>query len=201
MARERAPTPNNLPANLTTFVGREREIAEVTRLLAAARLVTLTGTGGCGKSRLAVEVARGLQRDFPDGVRAVELAALSEATLVPYAVAGVLEVPEHPGTPMVATLGRASRAKTLLLVLDNCEHLRAACAHLADALLRECPNLRILATSRAPLGVPGETIWRVPSMSLPDVHRLPPPDDLGRYESIRLFAERAGSNAPIASPG
>src|SRR2546422_7723800 len=109
MARVRAPTPNNLPANLTTFVGREREIAEVTRLLAAARLVTLTGTGGCGKSRLAVEAARGLQRDFPDGVRAVELAALSEATLVPYAVAGVLEVPEHPGTPMVATLGRASR--------------------------------------------------------------------------------------------
>src|SRR5207302_2468564 len=102
--------------------------------------------------------------------------------------------------PMVATLGRASRAKTLLLVLDNCEYLRAACAHLADALLRECPNLRILATSRAPLGVPGETIWRVPSMSLPDVHRLPPPDDLGRYESIRLFAERAGSNAPGFRP-
>src|SRR2546427_12280461 len=196
MGRGRDPAAENLPANLTSFVGREREIAEVTRLLADARLVTLTGTGGCGKSRLAVEVARGLQGDFPDGVWAVELAALSEATLVPHAAGAVLAGPQHPGTPMAARLGKALRAKTILLVLDNCEHLRAACAHLADALLRECPGLRILTTSREPLGVPGETTWRVPSLSSPNPRQLPPAAHLTQFESVRLFAQRAAEAMP-----
>ncbi len=195
MANARTPA-HNLPANLTSFIGREREIAEVARLLGGTRLLTLTGTGGCGKSRLAVEVTRGLLGNFPDGAWVVELAALTDASLVPHTVGVALEVPERPDLPMAAALGKALRTKTLLLILDNCEHLREASALLADGLLRDCPGLRILTTSREPLGVPGETVWRVPSLALPDTQHLPSPEQLTRFESVRLFFDRAAAYMP-----
>jgi len=195
MATGPSATPNNLPANLTSFVGREREIAEIRRLVAKARLLTLTGPGGCGKSRLAIEVARGMLSDFPDGARVVELAPLFDPMLVPQAVAAVVGVQEQSGESMIATVGNALRAKTLLLVLDNFEHLRAACAPVANALLQNCPSLRILATSREPLGVPGETIWRVPPLSLPEMGRLQSLDEIARVEAVRLFVERGTAHS------
>src|SRR5262249_2794668 len=144
---------HNLPLPLTSFVGRGRELAEVGRLLAAERLVTLTGAGGVGKTRLALRAAAdGLDR-FPDGVWLVDLAPLADGALVPQAVAAAVGVREAPGRPLVATVTDALRPRRLLLVLDNCEHLLDACARLADALLRACPHLRVLATSREALGV------------------------------------------------
>ncbi len=196
MAALRDAAPNNLPADLTSFVGRRRELAEVARLLAGCRLLTLTGEGGCGKSRLALAAGRAVLNRFVDGAWVVELAALSDATLVPQAIAKALDVPEQPHVPMAGTLGRALRSKVMVLILDNCEHLLVACAQLADALLRECPGLRILVTSREPLGVPGETTWRVPSLSMPDPQQLPPHDQLVEFEAVRLFADRARSMRP-----
>lgn len=192
----RQPRLNNLPANLTSFVGRNREVAEVARLLRAAPLVSLTGSGGCGKSRLAVEVGRVLLKEFHHGVWLVELAAVSDSGAVPHAIAAALDVSEQPGVPMLATLEAALRSRALLLLLDNCEHLRNACGGAAAALLRECPGLRILVTSREPLGNPGEMIWTVPSLSFPDARHLPPLASLAQYGAVRLFAERAASSKP-----
>ena len=192
---EHAP-PNNLPVPLTSFVGREREVAEVRRLLGGTRMLTLTGAGGCGKSRLALEVARTLRADFPDGVWIVELAALSDAGLVPHAVAAALGVKEQAHRAVVESLARAFRTRALLLVLDNCEHLLTACAGLTGTLLQDCSGLRILATSREPLGVPGETIWRVPSLAGPDPLHLPSVDRLAQFEAVRLFVERTAAVRP-----
>ena len=188
--------PNNLPVQLTSFVGREREKAEVKRLLSTTRFLTLTGSGGAGKTRLALQVAAEVLRDFPDGVWLVELAALSDPSLVPKAVASALDVPEQPGQGLTETLVGFLRGKSVLIILDNCEHLVAACADLTTALLRACPNLRILATSRETLGVTGETTWRVPSLSVPDPQRLPPLDRFTEYEAVRLFIDRAVASAP-----
>ena len=187
---------NNLPIQLTSFIGRVREIAEAKMLIRAARLVTLTGSGGAGKTRLALQVAADVVEDYPDGVWLAELAPLADPALVPKTVASALSVPEQPGREMTETLVDALRSKTLLLVLDNCEHLLAACADLAAAVLRACPQVRFLATSREGLGVPGETLWRVPSLSLPDARRLPTPEDLVLYEAVRLFVDRATATAP-----
>jgi predicted ATPase/two-component SAPR family response regulator len=179
---------------LTSFIGREREMSEVNELLVdKTRLLTLTGPGGCGKTRLALAVANDLVEEFEDGVWLVELASLSDPALVPQAVASALGVREQPRRPMTETLLDHLRPKKLLLVLDNCEHLIGACAGLADGLLRACPELRILATSREPLRIDGETVWLVPSLSLPDPRHRPPVDELPRYEAVRLFAERAGA--------
>lgn len=188
--------PNNLPCSLTSFVGRKREIAEVCGLLGGTRLLTLTGAGGCGKSRLALEVARARLAGFPNGVWIVEFAALSDAGLVPHAVAAALGITEHADRTATDTLAGSLREKTLLLVLDNCEHLVSACADLTGTLLLECPGLRILATSREPLGTPGETLWRVPSLAVPDLLHLPPLDRLTQFEAVRLFAERAAAARP-----
>jgi predicted ATPase/DNA-binding CsgD family transcriptional regulator len=196
MADSRNVTPGNLPASLTSFIGREREIGEIVRFIAECRLLTLTGEGGCGKSRLALETARVVLEQFADGAWIVELAALSDVGLVPQAVAKALKVPEQARIPMSETLARALRPRVMLLVLDNCEHLLGACAQLANDLLRECPGLHMLATSREPLGVPGEMLWRVPSLSMPDLGHLPPPDQLGQFEAARLFAERARNMRP-----
>lgn len=188
--------PNNLPRQLTSFIGREREMAEVKRMLTTTRLLTLSGAGGSGKTRLALQVAAELLEEFTNGVWLVELAALSDPALVPQAVVSALGLREEPGRPLLTTLTDYLRSKTLLLVLDNCEHLVAACAQLAEALLRVSPNLRILATTREVLGIAGETVWRVPSLSLPDLRRLPAFEQLTQYEAVRLFVERAMISRP-----
>jgi predicted ATPase/DNA-binding SARP family transcriptional activator/DNA-binding CsgD family transcriptional regulator len=191
---------HNLPTQRTSFVGREREMVELKRALAMTRLLTLTGGGGSGKTRLALEVGRDLVGAFPDGVWLVELAPLSEEALVPQAVAKAVKVPEQPGHPLTEALVDDMRQKKLLLVLDNCEHLIEAAAHLADALLSSCPLLRVVATSREALGVEGELVWRVDPLSVPDadpsVHRAPVAGELGRYDAVRLLVERARLHSP-----
>jgi non-specific serine/threonine protein kinase len=191
-----ASPPNNLPLELSSFVGREKEVAEVKRLLEDTRLLTLTGSGGCGKTRLAVAAADELLERFEDGVWMVELAPLADPSLVPQAVASVLDAREQPGCSLTETLSNNLRYKRMLLVLDNCEHLVEACAALAEALLHSCPELRVLATSREALGITGEVAWVVPSLALPDLRRLPDTESLPRYEAARLFVERAAAVKP-----
>ena len=164
---------------------------EVKRELAMTRLMTLTGAGGSGKTRLALEVARDLIDAYPDGVWLVELAPLSEDILVPKAVAEVLEVSERPGEPLTDTLADVLGSRQLLLVADNCEHLIGAAAGLVDKLLDSCPRARILATSREALGVEGESRWPVPSLFVPEHRHEPSSEELEGYESVRLFVERA----------
>jgi predicted ATPase/DNA-binding CsgD family transcriptional regulator len=188
--------PNNLPLQLSSFVGREREMAQVKELLAGNRLLTLTGPGGSGKTRLALAVAREVAETFEDGAWLVELAPLSDPELVPQAVASVLGVRETPGIALVDSLRAHLEPRRILLMLDNCEHLVDACASLAEILLRHCPNLRVLATSRETLGVVGETLLVVPPLSLPDPRRLPAVDGLPDYEAARLFVDRAGAVRP-----
>jgi predicted ATPase/DNA-binding CsgD family transcriptional regulator len=195
-ARTPEQPPHNLPLELSSFVGREKELAEVERLLEHARLLTLTGSGGCGKTRLALAVARGSLEGFEDGVWLVELAPLADPFLVPQVVASTLGVSEEPGRSLTETLSDYLASKNALLVLDNCEHLVEACAELAEALLRFCPGLGVLATSREALGITGEVAWPVPSLSLPDVRRLPDIESMPRYESARLFVERAAAVKP-----
>src|SRR5262249_23472187 len=150
---------HNLPAQWTSFVGREGEMAEVKRLLGTTRLLTLTGAGGCGKTRLALQVAADLVEEHVHGVWLVELAGLSDPARVPQAVAAALGVREEPNRPLTTTLIGSLRPKSPLLLLDNCEHLLSACAQLAEGLLRGCPQLRILTTSREGLGIAGETTF------------------------------------------
>ena len=197
-AEAAALVPNNLPVSLTSFVGRKGEMEEVARLLGSARLVTLLGSGGCGKTRLAIQVARNLLESLPDGAWVVELAALSDPSLVPQSVAMALGLREESGRPLVEMVAEHLASKTLLLVLDNCEHVAAACASLVPALLVAAPGIRILATSRQGLGVPGETLWRIPSLSVPDPGGAPlGRQAVSRYESVRLFLERAS----VVQPG
>ncbi len=187
---------NNLPLQLTSFIGREREVAETKRLLSTTRLVTLTGPGGAGKTRLALQVAADLLPAFPDGAWLAELAALSDSMLVPRAVAAVFDLRESRSVPLMTSLIRFLKKKNLLLVLDNCEHLIAACAQLVDTLLRASPGLSVVATSREPLVVPGEAILQIPNLTLPDPRRLPPLESLAQFESVRLFVERASAARP-----
>jgi predicted ATPase/DNA-binding SARP family transcriptional activator/DNA-binding CsgD family transcriptional regulator len=181
---------HNLPTPRTSFVGRQREIVESKRELAMTRLLTLTGVGGSGKTRLALEVARDLIGAYPDGVWLVELAPLSEGKLVPQAVARTMRVREQPGRPLIDALTEALHKKSTLLVLDNCEHLTDSVAHLADKLLNSCSQLRVLSTSRKTLEVEGEVVRRISSLSVPDTDRLPAAGELMRYDAVRLFAER-----------
>ena len=190
------PGHHDLPRSLTSFVGREHESLEVKRNLAMTRLLTLMGTGGCGKTRLAVEVARDLSGAYPDGVWLVELADLSEAELVPQAVATILGVREQPDRPLSATLVEALRQRNMLVVMDNCEHLVDASARLVETLLGTCPGLRIMATSREALGVAGEVRWVVPPLSIPDPWPSTEIGELKRSEAVRLFTERARDRFP-----
>jgi class 3 adenylate cyclase len=201
---------HNLPLQPTRFIGREQEMATVRELLAGTRLLTLVGTGGCGKTRLALQVAADQVEAYPDGVWLVELASLQDSTRVAQAVATVVGVREEPGRPLLQTLLEATRGKRLLLLLDNCEHLIEAAASLATELLRSCPHVHLLVTSREGLGIAGETVWRVPSLSVPVGPRAaigesrapdgittgPAPGILTQYESVRLFIDRAVQARP-----
>ena len=188
--------PNNLPVQLTSLVGREREIAETKRLLPTTPLLTLTGSGGCGKTRLALQVAAEVLEGYADGVWFVELAPISDPALVPQRVASALNIQEQPGRSILAALIDHLQPQQVLLVLDNCEHVLSACAQLSNALLRACPRLRILATSREGLGIAGELTYRVPSLSIPDLRVAGPLNGLVQYGAVRLFVERATFASP-----
>jgi len=192
---------HDLPVPLSRFVGREREIARLGRLLASQRLVTLTGVGGVGKSRLALEAASQALKDYPDGVRLVELAPLAAPGAVLQALAATLGVRKPPGRPLLDSVVEWLRPRRILLILDNCEHLIDACATLAATLLRACPRLAILATSREPLRIDGEVVQPVLPLSLPDPRASLPPDELARAEAVRLFVDRAAGreNSPSAA--
>jgi non-specific serine/threonine protein kinase len=182
----------NLPVEITSFVGRESELREVTRLLGATRLLTLVGAGGSGKTRLAVRVATEFLEMYDEGVWLVDLAPLAQPHLVPHAAAAAVGVREQPGQALLETLVDSLRPRQLLLVLDNCEHLIDACAQLTDALLRRCSGVQILATSRQPLGLAGETTWRVPPLRAVNPEHLPAvAGALTQYEAVRLFVDRA----------
>jgi len=185
---------HNLPLTRTSFVGRERERLEVKRLLAMTRLLTLTGVGCCGKTRLGFEVASDLGGAYPDGVWLVELEPLSDPTLIAQAVAQALSVREQPGRVLLETLGDTLRTKKTHLIVDNCEHLMEAVVRIVNALLDSCPDLRILATSRERLDTAGEVNWVVPSLTVPDT--LGPSTSQEAYESVRLFLERARQRDP-----
>lgn len=186
----------NVPTALTSFVGRREEMAEVQRLVLATRLVTLLGSGGVGKSRIAFQVAAELLPDFADGAFVVELGPLSDPALVPQQVLSALGVPEEPGRGHVDTLVASLCPRHLFLVLDGCEHLLWACAELAEALLLSCPKVRVLATSREPLRISGETTWRVPSLAVPDAEAIQLGVDLEKFDAVRLFVDRALQSKP-----
>lgn len=203
MSNRANPPPSNLSAPLSSFIGRQRELAEAARLLAAQRLLTLTGPGGCGKTRLALELARRESGAYPDGAWLVELAALSDPALVPQAAAASLGLSEGSGRPALTTLQEHLRDRRALLLLDNCEHLLEASAQLCAGLLGACPQLRLLATSREPLGVPGESLYTVPPLGLPEPQpwRSPAgePEALAAYrqsEALQLFEARAAAAQP-----
>ena len=195
--------PTNLPTQLTSFIGREKEIAEVIGRLSSSRLLTLTGSGGCGKTRLSLQVAEEVLERYADGVWLVELAGLTDSDLLSQTVAEALKIREKPGEPISKTLITALADKHLLLVLDNCEHLLESSAQLVDSILKSCLKVSVLASSREAMGLAGETAYRVPSMSAPPPEALSGPsrgaeglsarERLQDYESIRLFCERAVS--------
>ncbi|HJT55172.1 MAG TPA: tetratricopeptide repeat protein [Ktedonobacteraceae bacterium] len=189
----------NLPEQLSTFIGRERDLAEIRRLLACTRLLTLTGPGGCGKTRLAIQVATELLESFPGGVWFVELAALSDPELVEQTVASLLGVHEQANRPALLTLLDVIQSQHMLLILDNCEHLLPKCVYLSETLLRHCPHLQILTTSREVFNSTAESTWPVVSLSYPNTSAsltAPSVADLMQYEAIRLFSERAAAVLP-----
>jgi predicted ATPase/class 3 adenylate cyclase len=188
--------PNNLPAQLTSFIGREKEIADVKRELSGHRLVTLTGSGGTGKTRLSLQVAAELLDQFPHGIWFVELAPLSDPELIPQIILATTGLNEQAGKPAVELLKEYLRDKRSLIVLDNCEHLVDASAKVTDILLNAAPELKILASSREALGVRGELSYPVPSLSSPDIKNLPVIEKLSQYEAVRLFIDRASLVSP-----
>jgi predicted ATPase/DNA-binding NarL/FixJ family response regulator len=201
MTTETVLSDGNLPAEPNSFVGRERDLAELARLLGDVRALTLCGPGGIGKTRLALRLACEMVPGFPDGAWLVELADTEDPALVARRVATALGVRDEPDRPLAETLTEALRPRLLLLILDTCEHVVDACAALVQQLLAGCPGLRVIATSREPLRVRGETVWRVPPLALPaapgeftagDL----PDEELAQHEAIRLFADRAAAVRP-----
>jgi predicted ATPase/class 3 adenylate cyclase len=189
-------TPNNLPTQTTTFIGRERELASAVERLQTTRLLTLTGPGGSGKTRLALHLAADLLERYPDGVWLVELAPVTDPADVGPTIAAAAHIGERPGRTTLDTITESLRTRQVLLVLDNCEHLVVACADLADALIRASPRLTIVATSREGLNVPGEALMPVPSLRMPEGDKLPPLDELREYEAISLFVDRCSAFQP-----
>jgi len=185
------PSTTNLPVQFTSFVGRAREVGEVQRLLLGTRLLTLTGTGGTGKTRLALEAAQSARGLYPDGVWLVELAAVRRGEDVVRATAEVFGVREAPGTPLLEAVVRHLGDRRALIVLDNCEHLVDAAAGMVHRLEAACPDIRVLATSRQPLRAPGEVVFRVPSLAIADPDLPLPMAELALVDSVRLFVDRA----------
>ncbi len=192
--RELEATPNNLPQQLTTFIGRERERAEVEELLASTRLLTLLGMGGLGKTRLALQIGAGVMDAYPDGVWFVDLQKIRDGALVADETARVLGVREEPGRPLMQTLCAHLKSRTLLLILDNCEQVIDASADLANAILRSAPNVRILTTSRIALRVPGEQTFVVQPLPVPS--RTAGLEALAQSAAVQLFVERAKLHKP-----
>ena len=190
-ALRRQAARHNLPLQLTRFLGRERELAEVRSLLGELRLVTLSGSGGIGKTRLALEAARGRIGTFGDGVWLVDLARLEDPALVPAALAAAMELDATEQTPSMDLVVTALRSKHALLIFDNCEHLSDACGRLVDALLSDAPGIHVLATSREPLGIIGERIYRVASLALPPDEKPITADDALAFDGVRFFVTRA----------
>jgi predicted ATPase/class 3 adenylate cyclase/DNA-binding CsgD family transcriptional regulator len=188
--------PNNLPTQLTSFVGREKELADVNRLLQNTHLLTLIGPGGTGKTRLSIQAASEMLDQYPDGVWFVELAPILDPLLVPRTTAIAIGLRDELQRPVIDMLCDYLRAKKTLIILDNCEHLVDACAKMADQILRAAPDTRILASSREALGIGGEVTYRVPSLGLPDVTHLPPVESLSQYEAVKLFIDRATAAVP-----
>jgi predicted ATPase/class 3 adenylate cyclase len=191
--------PNNLPAQVASFVGRAREVAAIKDLLNKSRLLTLTGPGGTGKTRLSLQVAAEVADRFPHGVWLVELATVSAPAQVTETIAGVLDIREERGRDLLDTVINALRYRQLLIILDNCEHLIAACARVAATLLRRCPNVRLLASSREALNIPGETVQLIPPLdvfaSSDEIDQLSL-DDIAGWEAVQLFVERAAASRP-----
>lgn len=186
---------NNLPIQLTSFIGREREMAEAKERLAAARLLTLIGSGGTGKTRLALQLGAELLPSFADGVWLVEMAALTDPSLISQTIADVFDLRQQPGTSLTEVLVDHLRAKNLLLIMDNCEHLVEACAELAGQLLCACGHIQLIVSSREVLGISGEMVYRIPSLSLPGLEQGTSAA-LANCESVKLFAERARAVNP-----
>jgi len=195
-AKDEKLEQTNLPVQLTSFIGREREMQMVRQLISEHRLVSLIGAGGCGKTRLAIEVAARLIPAYEDGVWFVELAPLASEDLVPKEITEVLKIKELPNQPIIETLIDKIKGKNLLIVLDNCEHLVRACAEIAVNLVQSVPGLNILATSREALCVTGEQVWRVPSLTLIDPKTIIDVDHARDSEAVLLFSDRASMNNP-----
>jgi non-specific serine/threonine protein kinase len=187
---------HNLPAQLTSFVGRVQEIADIRRELAKARLLTLAGPGGVGKTRLALRVAGDELGSYANGVWFVELASVAEGSLVAQTVANLFALRETPEESLTTSLARTLESRHLLLILDNCEHVLAATTDLVHRLLRACPHIVVLTTSREVLGLAGETVWRVPPMQLPESNAGVPVEHVTDYEAAALFVERAQAFQP-----
>lgn len=189
-------TPNNLPAELSSFVGRERQLAELRQLLRRSRLITLTGPGGAGKTRLALRLAADVMSRYREGVWLVDLATLNDPRLLEQTVASACGVREEGRRQILDVLVEWLNQRQALVILDSCEHLVEACSDLASRVLRHCPKLTILVTSREPLGVPGELIWRTPSLSMPKVGDAGHPELLLASDAVRLYVERARLGRP-----
>lgn len=191
-----AASPSGLPADASSFVGRAHELAELRTLLTRTRLLTLAGSGGAGKTRLALQLARGAQSGYADGAALVELSGVASPERVVQAVAVAFDVRALPGHALLDATTDFLAVRSVLLVLDNCEHVLGASAALADEILRRAPRVTILATSREPLRVAGEVVFRVPSLALPEPEKMLPPTELLNYEAVQLFVERARAAAP-----
>jgi predicted ATPase len=187
--------PTNLPPQVTSFIGREHEVAELRELLAGTRLLTLTGPGGTGKTRLSLRVAQDVRELYPGGVHFVELASITEPSLIPGAIAAAIGLREDPRRPVLEVVREHLAARRSLLVLDNFEQVLAAAAVVSD-LLRAAPDLTVMTSSREPLRIAGEQEYPVPPLGLPDLRNLPPLDVLSHYDSVALFIQRARAVRP-----